>query len=137
MNTKYFLVLAGNNVQVRVATSIEKMYEQVAEALREEDVHGVAIPMSASRLAPGVWVQFQIPGVGEFACRQEISAHNWDISPRGEWKTRVTLARYGAWGDEDAMDVLAEGIRSEFRGDFSEWEVSEEDEVPDWENDFE
>ena len=137
MNTKYFVVLSGCSVQVRTAPSIEKMYADVAEALREEDVHGLAIPMSASRLAPGVWVQFEIPGVGQFTCWEEISAYNWDISPRGEWKTKVTLARYGAWGDEDAMYALSEGIRAEFGGDFSEWEVSEEDEVPDWENDFE
>lgn len=138
MSTKYFIALADNSISVRVAASTKQMYEQVAEALREEDVHGLAIPMSASRLAPGVWVQFQIPGVGTIVCWEEISAHTWDNGPTGEWRTKVILARYGAWGDEDAMDALKEGVRSEFGGDFPEWtSPSDEDEVPDWESDFE
>lgn len=137
MSSKYFVVLADNLVVARVAASVERMYAQVAEALREEDVHGLAIPMAASRLAPGVWVQFQIPGVGTVVCWEEVSAHTWDNGPAGEWKAKVVLARYGAWGDEDAMDALKEGIRAEFGGDSPEWEVSDRDEVPDWENDFE
>lgn len=137
MSNKYFLVLAGNVLSVRVAANVERMYEQVAQALREEDVHGLAIPMSASRLAPGVWVQFQIPGVGELTCSEELSVHNWDIGPTGEWKAKVTLARYGAWGDDNAIHALQEGVRAEFNGDFSEWEVYEEEWIHDWENDFE
>lgn len=137
MNTKYFLVLAGNLVVVRTAANVERMYAQVAEALREEDVRGLAIPMEASRLAPGVWVQFQIPGVGEITCWEEVTAHAWDKGPTGEWRMKVVLARYGAWGDENAMNALSEGIRAEFGGDLPEWEVSDRDEVPDWENDFE
>lgn len=137
MNTKYF-VLVGNVVSVRVADSVERMYVDVAEALREEDIRGLAIPMEASRLAPGVWVQFQIPGVGEFVCWEEVLASKWDNGPTGEWRTKVTLAHYGAWGDEDAMEGLREAIRVEFGGDFPDWtSPSDEDEVPDWESDFE
>lgn len=134
---KYFVVLAGSNVQVRVSSSVERMYAQIAEALREEDVHGLAIPMATSRLAQGVWVQFQISGVGEFTCSEELSVHNWDIGPTGEWKMKVTLARYGAWGDDNAIHALLEGVRAEFGGDFSEWEVYEEEWIHDLGNDFE
>lgn len=127
MSTKYFLVLAGNNVVVRTAVNTERMYAQVAEALREEDVHGLAIPMEASRLAPGVWVQFQIPGVGEFTCWEEAIAHKWDNGPTGEWRTKVTLAHYGAWGDWEAMEAIREAVRVEFEGDLPDWLPSDED----------
>lgn len=133
MNTKYFLVLAGNNVVVRTAASIEQMYEQISETLREEDVHGLAIPMETSRLAPGVWVQFQIPGVGEFTCWEEAVAHTWDNGPAGEWRTKVVLARYGAWGDWEAMEAIREAVRVEFGGDLPDWLSSDEGDYPEWE----
>jgi hypothetical protein len=127
MSSKYFIVLSGNNVQVRTAVSVERMYEQVAFSLREEDVHGVAIPMSASRLAPGVWVQFQIPGVGEFTCWEEAVAHTWDNGPTGEWRKKIILAHYGAWGDWESMEILREAVRVEFGGDLPDWLPSDED----------
>lgn len=133
MNTKYFVVLSGCSVQVRVAPSIEKMYEQIAETLREEDVHGLAIPMEASRLAPGVWVQFEIPGVGQFTCWEEAIAHTWDKGPEGEWRTKVVLAHYGAWGDWEAMEAIREAVRVEFGGDLPDWTSSDEDDYPEWE----
>lgn len=120
MNTKYFLVLGGNNVSIRVASSVERMYAQIAEALREEDVRGLAIPMSASRLAQGVWVQFQISGVGTIVCHEEILAQKWEEG--FQWRKKVTTAEYGGWGDEDVMDVLKEAVRAEFGGDFPDWE---------------
>lgn len=133
MNTKYFVVLSGCSVQVRTAPSIEKMYADVAEALREEDVHGVAIPMETSRLAPGVWVQFEIPGVGQFTCWEEVLASKWDGGPGGEWRTKVVLARYGAWGDWEAMEAIQEAVRVEFGGDLPDWMSSDEDDYPEWE----
>lgn len=131
MSNKYFIVLAGNVVNVRVASNVERMYAQVAEALREEDVRGLAIPMNTSRLAQGVWVQFQIPGVGTVVCHEEILAQKWEEG--FQWRKKMTTAEYGGWGDEDAMDALREAVRAEFNGDFLDWDLPEWGDSPDWE----